>query len=127
MKLVKSGFVGRSLILLVVLSMSCSPVWGARQAIDVAQDVLTDVEPLLPEEESALRAFSLTQEALGLGEEATDIWAQEGRRDIEPEGYRQWIDIALRGFASILDALDSAGIPIPAEFRLALVGLEALL
>ena len=118
----------KCLIILTLSLAACSPSWQAQKTIHVAQDVLEDVEPMIPEDaEGREIALTSTREALALGEVATDIWQRDERRGDAPEGYDQWIDLALQGFRSIVNVLEAAGVEVPDEVRWALLGLEAIL
>jgi len=117
----------RFLVICVVFFFGCSPAFQMSRAIHTAQEVLEDLEPLAPETEESRLAFSATEEALELGETATNTWQRASRASSPEEGYTQWVQLAIQGFESLFELLEEAGIDIPQEARLALLGIQFVL
>lgn len=116
-----------TLILVIALAGACSPAFQARQALQAAEEVFEQVEPLVPETREGEIATTSIEEALELGEVATDVWRRDGRRDDPPEGYAHWVDLAIQAFRALFNILEASGVEVPPGARLGLLGLDALL
>ena len=112
------------LLLSVVALTSCGQPWQiARGTIHGTRSAMTELEPIIMDEEGGEEAIDAIGAALELGEQAVNIWEREGSPN-PPTGWNVWVADALEAVNTAMNLARDLGAPIP---RLAFIAVETLM
>ena len=107
---------------LILFATGCAAPWQtARMTIHSALASVTATHEIIGPElgEEVDEAFEIAETALAGGVEIVDLWTRTARC---PDGWREWVNLAIESTRLILSLIQSTGVEVPS---LILVGITA--